>query len=267
MPRMAKAKSAARPKPAVKSPRSSPRPEPAKASPTKPRPSRTGALSRPVEVEVRIDRDLKRRWEEALAQIKASKREGAGAFDDLWETIGLIVEHEPPLYLAGGFSSAKQFYKEHVGETERTAKRLIRVAKHASPNEEVRYGVSKLDAALGYIEAASGGEARRRVPVDFARLRIPVRRDGQPARVSLEEASVEEIRAATRALRGKQRGAGEARGAGEPPAIAALRRALRDAGAPDVKVQVARDKVSLSGIPLAALSKTLRALAAAKLPQ
>ncbi|WP_437969079.1 hypothetical protein WMF04_07190 [Sorangium sp. So ce260] len=213
---------------------------------------------------MRIDRDLKRRWEEALAQIKASKREGAGAFDDLWETIGLIVEHEPPLYLAGGFSSAKQFYKEHVGETERTAKRLIRVAKHASPNEEARYGVSKLDAALGYIEAASGGEARRRVPVDFARLRIPVRRDGQPDRVSLDEASVEEIRAATRALRGKPRPAG---GAGEPPATAALRRALRDAGAPDVKVQVARDKVSLSGIPLSALAKTLRALAAAKLPQ
>ncbi|WP_437939404.1 hypothetical protein [Sorangium sp. So ce341] len=100
----------------------------------------------------------------------------------------------------------------------------------------------------------------RPCPHRFRQAAHPVRRDGQPARVSLDQASVEGIRAATRALRGKPRPSG---GAGEPPATAAL----RDIGAPDVKVQVARDKVSLSGIPLSALAKTLRALAAVKVPQ
>ena len=233
---------------------------------TKAKPSRTRGLNRPVEVEVRIDRSLKRQWDEAVARVAGAKREGAGAFDELWETIGHIIEHEPPLYLAGGFSSAKQFLREHVGENERTAQRLIRVAKYASPAEEAKYGVSKLDAALSYIEANTGGTAKGRVPVDFAKLRIAVARDKTTSRIPLdiplEETSVEELRAAARKLHSTK----DSPRASVSPEARAITNVLQAAGLEKIKVRIARGTVSLSAIPLATFAQLARALAKVKLP-
>ncbi len=228
-----------------------------------PRPSRTRTPPRAVDIKVRVDRALKARWQEQIARLLEAKRQGAGAFDELWEAVGEIVDHDPPLYLAGGFSTARQFLAKYVAEDERTARRFVRVALYASPVEEARYGVSKLDATLTLLDAKNGGPPKRRIPVDFEKLRIPVQRDGQTSTLPLLDATVDEVRAATRKL---------LREAGRPhpkasPVVLALAKTLRTGRLKSIGIHFARGKITLSGIPLDALDELLRALARVHLPR
>jgi len=232
----------------------------AKAARSKPsgsraKPSRTGLLARTTEIDLHIDRALKKRWVGALDRLKSARREGSSAFDELWETVAEIVEHDPPLYLAGGFATTKAFVAEHLKESERTARRLMRVAKFASPHEEARYGVSKLDAALSWLEAKAG-KPRGQIPVDFARLRVPLDEGGT---ISFEEASVLQITAATRKLlRASQRSRTR-----RPPLVreivAALGKPLRG-----ITVTLRGDKLSLGNIPTKELPALAKVLARAK---
>lgn len=235
-------------------------PTTAASSRTKPaqRPPRT---ARPAAVTITVDRALKQRWESAIAAIHAARREGAGAFDALWEAAAEIVEHEPPLYLAGGFATAKAFIQQQLGETERNARRNMRIAKFASPSEEAQYGTSKLDAALTLLEAKAG-ELKGRLPVDFAKLRIPVDRPGGDKTVSFEEATVQEILVAARRL---QRG--DKTKAPASPTVAAVTKALQSKSLKGVSVRVAGGKLSLGGIPLEAIGELSRALGKVKLPK
>jgi hypothetical protein len=215
-------------------------------------------------VEVKVDRALKRAWESARHTLMTAKHEGAGAFDTLWETIGLIITHEPPLYLAGGYATTKAFLADFVEENERTAQRMIRVAKYASPNEEEKFGVSKLDAAIAFIEAKAGAPAKGRVPVDFAALRIPVVREGEALRVPLTEAAVEEVRRATSAL--NRAGIGK-RKTPPSPIVSAITRALSGRRFAGVRVSVAHGQVQLGGIAVENFAEVIRALARVKFPR
>jgi hypothetical protein len=89
--------------------------------------------------------------------------------------------------------TAKAFIAAHFEEPERTAYRNVRVAKYASPAEEARYGVAKLDLVINYVEAKLGAPAKGRVPIDFAKVKIPVQRAGEERRVGIEEATAKEI--------------------------------------------------------------------------
>jgi hypothetical protein len=229
----------------------------------KPRPSRTGLLARPVVVDLEVDRELRKRWQRALEVIKDAKREGASAFDVLWETVAEIIEHDPPLYLAGGVATAKDFLAQHLNETERTARRWMRVAKYASPAEEVRYGVSRLDAVIGYLEAKSGGALKGSLPVAFDKLKIPVDRDGKTVHLPLEEATVEAIHLATRKLnRAEQRPPRSA-----SPALVAVTRELSKGKLRGVSARIAAGKLMLGAIPLDALADLADALRRMKLPE
>jgi hypothetical protein len=210
---------------------------------------------------VKIDRALRRKWNEAMAVVRRTARGAAGAFDERWETVAEILEHDPPLYLAGGYASAREFLRAEVGETLRTALRSVRVAKYASPAEEARYGVAKLDAVLGYLEARTG-PLRGRLPVDFARLRIAVRQDDRMRRLTVAAASVAEIRAAGRALRRAEQRTPPR----DSPVVRAIVAAFRAAPLRDVRVRLAAGKLSFSAVPLAVLADFARALAAVKLP-
>ena len=222
-----------------------------------------GKAGRPAKIEVTVDRALKRAWEAAHHTLMQAKHEGAGAFDALWETIGFIVSHDPPLYLAGGYATTKAFLADFVEENERTAQRMIRVAKYASPDEEEEYGVSKLDAAIAFVEAKAGAPAKGRVPVDFAKLRIPVVREGAHQRVPLDLATVEELRSATRAVTRAGGGAGKAP---PSPVVQAITRALASPRFRGVKVSLAHGQLHLSGIAVDQFSDVVRALAKVKLP-
>src|SRR5258706_16422968 len=89
---------------------------------------RTKTPPSPKEVAVQVDARLKKRWDELSAIVSHAKREGAKAFDELWETVAEIVDHDPPLYVVGGYANDVAYYWEALGEKARTARRLMRVA-------------------------------------------------------------------------------------------------------------------------------------------
>jgi hypothetical protein len=218
---------------------------------SRPKPSPTSLLAPRPKLEVPIDRALKKRWTEALTKLTRARDQGAGAFDELWETAAEIIEHDPPLYLAGGFATATAFITKELAETERTARRYMRVALFASPKEEARYGISKLDAALAWLEAKAG-KPRGRIPVDFTRLRIPL---DAGETIPFEEASVQQIAAATRRQLARSR---KPRGK-RPPIVRALVTALgKRLGA--ISVSLTRGKLAIGNIAptdLPALAKAL----------
>jgi hypothetical protein len=233
--------------------------------PRKARPSRV--KSPPAhgrDVLVKVDARLKRRWEELLDALRSARGRGAGAFDELWELAGEVVTHDPPLYVFGGFASAREFFREVLHEEERTARRLIRVARFASPAEEARYGTSMLDAAIAYVEAKVGHAMEGTLPVSFERLRIPVARDGRKRRLPLQEVTLAELTAATRALRpGGRKRTGRA-----SPAREALATALKKTKAlAEVEVREAGGYASFARVPVAHLGAFGRAVAAVRPPR
>ena len=221
------------------------------------------AKTRPATVEIKVDRALKRAWDATLAAMQAAKHRESGGFDGYWEAVGTILDHDPPLYLAGGCATAREFLAKHVGESERTARRMVRVARFASPHDETRYGVSRLDAALGLLEAQGLDLGGAKVPVDFARLRVPVKRDGKGGHAALAEATVDEVRAATRTL---QRKAKKTPVKASPVARAVTGALSKVAALRAVTVHHAHDAVTLGKIPTAAWDAFVKAVAKVKLP-
>ncbi len=211
---------------------------------------------------VKVDATLKKRYDALHHQLLSAKRKGASAFDELWETVGAIVEHEPPLYVLGGYKNDDEFFLAELGEPARNAYRFIRVAKFASPREEELYTVTKLDAALGYIEAKLGTPlAHPPLPIAFDRLKIPAVRDGKPVQLSLADARVEDVTAATQRLTKPSK---KPRDHVEHALHAALTAAP---GFKDMRVHVRRGLVSFTAVPLASLAKFAQLLAKLRLPK
>ena len=97
---------------------------------------------------------------------------------------------------------AHDFFERALGEKPRNASRFIRVARFASAKDESKYGVTKLDAALSFIEAKIGAPlAHPPLPIAFEKLRFETK-DGR--KLTLEAARVADIQAATRALSPKK---------------------------------------------------------------
>ncbi|HSQ67628.1 MAG TPA: hypothetical protein VLM85_30670 [Polyangiaceae bacterium] len=166
----------------------------------KAKPRATKKTVEPADVAVKVDGKLKKLWDDHLRILEDAQARGAKAFDVLWETVDDILGHDPPLYVVGDYGSAREFLDEVLHETERTALRNIRVARHASAAQEERYGVSTLDAALGYLEAKNGAPLGGKAPIDFERLKIPVQTNGQPHLRALADVTVKDIEAATAKL-------------------------------------------------------------------
>ncbi len=209
-----------------------------------------------AEVSVKVDRGLKKAYDDLVVQIAKASASEASEYDRRWEAAAKIIEHNPPLYVVGGYKDQDAFFREVMHEEPRMARRHVRVAKFASPREEVEYGVTKLDAALGLIEAKLGHPlAHPPLPVAFERLRVPSD-SKKTTSLSLADATVAQITAATSALR---------RTSGKAPAAHA-RVALEDAlgkiaSLADVVVREHAGIVSFTHVPLAALSHFARALA------
>ncbi len=206
------------------------------------------------EIEVKVDRAMKRRYDALVAAIARTTRKGSSAFDERYEAIGEILDSDPPLWVAGGYSTIPAFLAAVVREPERSVRRMVRVARFASPAEETRYGVAKLDAGLAYVEAKTGNTIKDRLPIDWRALRVPVRRDGKNRRVAFADATVDELHAAARALRKPPH-------APKDPLVARVDAALRKAGLGAVRVHAAAGRLTLAGIAPADLAKVGRVLA------
>lgn len=224
---------------------------------------RARALSRHGDastVKVKVDPQRKARFDALLAQMKAARRHETSGFDAYWEAVGEIIASE--LYVAGGHETADAFFKAVVKEPKRTAMRLIRVARYASPVEEAKYGTAVLDAALAYIEALTGGSIQGRLPVAFDKLRIPVERDGKTSKVPLAEATLREISTATRALVTKSDKPRSRR----PPAEARISAAIhKEKSLAGVTVTLSDGKIRFGAMPVSAVALFAKVLASVKL--
>jgi hypothetical protein len=218
------------------------------------KPKKPGRRANPGEPTVRVDPALKRAYDNLVALISKASAKEAEDFDTRWEAAARIVDHEPPLYGFGGYKSADDFYRRFMNEEPRNARRFMRVAKLASPRDEETYGVSKLDAALAYVEAKLGHPlAHPPLPVQLSRLRI--------GGLTLDEASVREINAATTKL------TSQVHKKPKTPAHTALAAALgKVASLKSVVVREHHGLVTFERVPLAALRHFLRAVSAAKIP-
>ena len=147
------------------------------------------------DVKVAVDPALKKAWDAVAARLDAAEHEGAKAFDAIWEAAGEAVEHDPPLYVFGGYKTAAEFFAQRLHTDKRTAERNIRVAKYASPADEERYGSTNLDAGIRWLEAKHGPLAGR-MPVAWDKLRIVI--GGKP--VAFEKLTATQIDGATRSL-------------------------------------------------------------------
>ncbi|MFI5288454.1 MAG: hypothetical protein ACHQ17_02330 [Polyangia bacterium] len=209
---------------------------------------------------VKVDKQLKLLWQEASERLRQAAGNESGDWDAKWEAVGDIVQHEPPLYLAGGFKTTRAFIAASLpGENERSVRRAIRVARHFAPDDERKYGPSNLDALLDYLEARGPlGEAK--VHPERQKVRIP---EGKRSRlVPFARVTVEQLHAATRAARGRQP-------SHEPPLVKTLRARLGKNGLRSLSVHFAAGHVSLGGIApdkLIALGRALAKLRPSELP-
>jgi len=217
---------------------------------------RNKLTSRPTarDVKVPVDASLKKAWDAIGKRLDAAEHEGAAAFDELWEAAADAVNHDPPLYVLGGYKTAAEFFQQRLHTDARTAQRNMRVARYASPTEEEKYGTTNLDAAIGWLEAKHGALGGR-LPVAFDKLKIPI--DGAPR--PFEKLTAAEINAATRALLGKKSPAHRARSAFE----AAL--AKHDAFK-ETRVNESAGRVTFTRVPVGSITLFAKVISAVKLP-
>ena len=203
-------------------------------------------------IRVEVDAALKARWESSRAKITEAQRGGAEFFVALWKSVAEVNESSPPLYLAGGFVSAKAFVEKFIKVPFRSASRNIQVVRAASRAEIEQYGITKLDAALGLVSERNAS---------FDKLRLTVERKGKTSRVGLDEATVDEIRLAARNLRPKRKT--PVKGPGATSLL--LTQAMADGKLKGVTVRVARSGITFFGLQVEQLQSLVSILARFKL--
>ena len=207
-----------------------------------------------------VDPALKRAWEKFASSIDSLAEKGAAAFDELWENVAHVVDHQPPLYLFGGYKTVAEFFKERLHTDVRTAQRNIRVARYATPQEEADYGNSNIDALIGYLEAKHG-KLNGTLPIAIARVRIPVASGKEHKMVPFPDLTAPQINAATRALLAKKSPVPK------NPARHALEGALAKHDAlSHVVIHEREGFATFTNVPLASLDLFAKALTSVKLP-
>ncbi len=132
----------------------------------------TATTSKPIVV--KVDAKLKTLWTKELTVFKDSVRKDAKAFDEKYEAIARIIEHEPPLYLAGGCKTFHEFVEKYVHEDDTLVRRWVDVAKRATPEEEALWSPSRLAILLGILRAKSAdGELPDKVAWRKLRVDLP----------------------------------------------------------------------------------------------
>jgi len=208
-----------------------------------------------------VDKKLKARWEQEFTRFTQAKGAETEGWDELYEALDAILNHDPPLYRAGGYKSARAFLKDHMkGQDIRTVQANIRVAKHFDPKDERAHGTAKLALLLDYLEASTGS-SELPAKLDPSQVRVEVKDGKSTRKARFPELSYDELRAAVRAAKGRR---------GQPvktdsPAVRAIRKTLREGGWETVGVRGRGTRVDLTGIEVGQLPAIGKALARLKL--
>lgn len=212
-----------------------------------------------VPLVIRADAVVKKLYLAAILALTATKVAGAKAFHKRYELVAEIIEHRPPLYWAGSYSTEVEFFTAELEESAQSVHRNIRVVKLATPEEIARYTATKLHFAIVYFEAQTKTPVTERGQIDFEALRVPVKRKGKTMKLPIDKASYSEIIAATAEL------ADPAKKTPKTEVAKHVEAAIKSAGVKDVKAKVTRTRFSFSG-PISNLSAVCRAIAKVDIP-
>jgi hypothetical protein len=143
-------------------------------------------------------------YESLLREMSVAERDELRGWDRKWEAVATVLAKRYYLF-DDEANTAPLWMKKHAHEEYRTGFRNARVATLASPDEEQRYTVTKIDLAYTIDEARQRAEAKakgvewsapdRPKKLDLARLRYTVERDRKRVTVGLDEISAAELRA------------------------------------------------------------------------
>jgi hypothetical protein len=205
----------------------------------------------------------RKEFERAVKRIRALRRQGAAAFDDLYELVDTVINADPPLYLGAGFANLEAFIaKELPGEDVRSVRRNVLVARSFTAADEAEKGITFLEEAAHYAKELAGATT---VPpaIDLDRLRVPVRVKNGTRRKTARQSTIDEIRQARRALRG-----GRPTHHAASPIDAALRKALgKNPSINRIAIRASATKASFGDVPLDQLAVFGRVIACVKLPK
>ncbi len=184
------------------------------SQPRRPTTKRRVSKPKPLTPDEIVDQTLKREYERAMKALEAASEAETEQWDAKWEAVGVILDHDPPLYLAGGFRDLKGFARKHLqGAAPETIRTSVRVAKHFDPAAEKLHGTARLALLLDYLEAGDGKLPA--VAIDPARTRVRVRRGRAFEPVRFPQLTFDELRAAVRHAKGLEgRSRGRPRAAG-----------------------------------------------------
>ncbi|RLB48451.1 MAG: hypothetical protein DRI90_25390 [Deltaproteobacteria bacterium] len=108
------------------------------------------------------------------------------------------------LWREGKFANFDEYVVEAVDMSRTNAYQFMRIARHFNAEIAKRYGASKLEAAIRYLEVTPADER----PGDLMAAQIQVRGvRGRYRLVSLHEATAQQIYEAVRLMKGSKRGA------------------------------------------------------------
>jgi hypothetical protein len=210
------------------------------------------------DVRVPVDPKLKKAYDALVATIEEATHREAVDFYARWGAAADVVNHSPPLYTLGGYATANDFYEKVMEENPRNAQRYVRVVGFTkSGDDEAFGGVAKLDALLGFIEAKIGHPlVHPPLPVALDHLRIPV--NGATKRA--KDATVAEVRAATAKLTKSWHKKPKT------PAQTAVMAAMGKIDSlKDVQAHEHAGLMTFTNVPIAAMSRFVRALSSTKL--
>jgi hypothetical protein len=194
--------------------------KPARATAKRAKPSKKapGAKSDRSTVSVAPPAKARAEYDALLREMALAERDELRGWDRKWEAVATVLSKKYFLFDESA-STAAEWVKKHAREEYRTGARYARVATLASPEEEQKFTVTKIDIAYSIAEARERAAAKKKgvewtptVPTKklaLDKLRYTVVRDGAKVSLGLAEVSVAELRA----LQG-----GESRAEGAPTA-------------------------------------------------
>lgn len=202
-----------------------------------------------------VDPAKKRLYDDLMTEIAAADKDEKNGWDRKYEAVGEFLDAS--LFLLSPHGNAKAWCKAVLEESYRNASRNARVAKHFSPDDEVKYTIPRLEAYLSYVEAKTGGPIKGALKVDLAAVRIPVERAGKTVRLPLPEVDPAELAALAREESGEGAEARARRSPVEQAFAGALHAEKALAG---MTVRFSDGALTLGRIPLTHLDLALKIL-------
>jgi len=211
----------------------------ARATATRATATSTSRAKTPRVPAVLVNKAMLARYDALLRAFREAQGTELGGWDAAYEALDSLLHSEPPLFIAGGYKTAKAFLAAVLpGVALSTVREGVRVARHFNAEDEKAYGVRKLALLIDYLEAESGTELPR-VRIDLAKTKVDV--GGR--RVLFTSLTFDEMRDVVRKKKSAKGRAGT-----DLPEVRALRRVFGGSGLGNVAVQCRGERWSLGRI-------------------